>query len=126
MAIKTNADGAKVSVIRLDMKDDDVKRKEAKGMMDLCRLVRESKFNIRRCIMAVHDPDVPSFCNIPQTSSRNYAMVEIFGSNNSSINDFKLKMKLVEGFLVSHKYRVIASKVFNKEYPVGKIVVNIQ
>jgi hypothetical protein len=125
MAIKTNADGSKVNVIRLDAKDDEVKRKEAKGMMDLCRLVRESKFNVRRCIMAIHDPDVATFYNVPASESRSYAMVEIFGSNNNSVNDFRLKMKLVEGFLVSHKYKVVASKVFNKEYPIGKIVVSL-
>ena len=124
MPVQTNAKGLKTNVIRLDAKDDEIRRKEAKTMIDLARLVRESEFNVSRCVMAIHDPDVASFC--PAATTRDYAMIEMFGSKNGSDVDFRRKMKLLEGFLIAHKYKVVTSKIFKKDYPVAKVIVKVQ
>ena len=124
MPVQTNAKGLKTNVIRLDAKDDEIRRKEAKTMIDLSRLVRESDFNVSRCIMAIHDPDVLTFC--PTATSRDYAMIEMFGSKNSSEVSFRQKMKMLEGFLIAHKYKVVTSKIFKKDYPVAKVIVKVQ
>lgn len=117
---------AKAATIVMDAKDDEHRKVEAKGMIALSKLVRESKIMVKRCIMAIHDPDVASFFNIPATDNRRYAMVEVCGSNDKKVNNIDLNVKMLKLKLSANKYKVVAEKVFkNSEYPSAKIIVKL-
>jgi hypothetical protein len=119
---KRGINTSKNNVIVIDSKDDDNRKVEAKGMMQLSRLVRESKFMVKRCIMAIHDPDITSFFNIPASDNRRYAMIEVCQNNKNS--NLELVLKMLKINLSSNKYKVVAEKIFkNSEYPYAKIVV---
>lgn len=128
MAVQTKKgiSTAKSATIVIDTKDDEGRKVEAKGIMQLAKLVRESKFNVKRCIMAIHDPSVSTFFNIPSSDARRYAMIEIYSSNDKKINNIDLNLKMLNLHLSSNKYKVVASKVFKTgDYPSAKIIVKL-
>jgi hypothetical protein len=132
MAVRMSKNGINKSstapkgVIVFDAKDDETRKVEAKGIMDLSRIVRDPKYCVKRCILAIHDPSVSTFFNVPTNDSRKYAMIELYDSKND-IKNLNLKTTLLKGLLISHKYKVVATKVFkNEDYPVSKLIVSMQ
>jgi hypothetical protein len=132
MAVKTTkgiskqSAGNKVNVIIIDAKDEESRKVEAKGIMQLAKLVRESRYTVKRCIMAIHDPEVATFYNIPSTDNRKYAMVELCGTTDKKNNNIDLNLKMFKLFLNTNKYTVVSSKVFkNGDYPTAKVIVKL-
>lgn len=128
MAVQTKKgiSSNKANIIIIDTKDDENRKVEAKGIMQLAKLVRESKFMVKRCIMAIHDPSVSTFFNIPQTDARKYAMIEMCCTNDKKINNIDLSLKMLKLHLSTNKYKVVASKVFKGgDYPSAKIIVKL-
>ena len=91
----------------------------------LNKVIRENLTDISKCVLYSTDADAPLIAQIPQQQARDYAVIELFNNDNSKPNDFNLKIKMVQGTLTLNKYKVIAYKTFNKEYPVCKMVVKL-
>jgi len=111
------------SVIVMDQKDEAVRKTEAANVRSLAELLRNTKFNVSRCILAIHDPEASSVYNIPAKDNRSFAMIEVFNKNGADDKDLALEVQKVTGFLVANKYKVLATKTFKKEYLVCKLIV---
>lgn len=95
-------------------------------LIALNKVIRENLTDISKCVLYSTDIDAPLIAQIPQQQAKDYAVIELFDKDNSNKpNDFNLKIKITQGTLSLNKYKVIAYKTFNREYPVCKMVVKL-
>jgi len=93
-------------------------------LIALNKVIRENLSNVSKCVLYSTDLDAPKIAQIPQTQQKDYAIVEIFDPIGNP-KDFQMIIKTTQGTLMLNKYKVLAYKTFNKEYPVCKMVVKL-
>ena len=93
-------------------------------LIALNKVIRENLTNVSKCVLYSTDVDAPKIAQLPQGVQKDYAIVEIFDPNNDK-KSFDLSIKMTQGTLTINKYRVVAYKTFNQEYPVCKMVVKL-
>lgn len=113
-------------VLIIDQRDEEKLRDMSKVIHDFALKMRNSGFNIRRCISAFRDQESLKFLGLEGVTNRKYLLVDIFFKKGMDTIEQQNELNQCVDFIRNNGNRVIANKLYkdpnNPDNDVGKIV----
>lgn len=113
-------------VLIIDQKDEKKLLDMSKVIHDFALKMRNSGFNVRRCISAFRDQESLKFLGIEGLSKRNCMLIDIFFKKGMDVIEQQNELNQCVEFIRNNGNRIIANKLYkdpnNQDNNVGKIV----